>query len=258
MQRVVTGNGNTLDTITSRLASEMKSIAAGPQLHVDGLGVLDSTDRVFLGTKLVTAIWEDNDLMSLPSWIGRLPPRIGSTQHGKLSADQLRTACCINFVTTLIHTWGHAPQGSKWKGLLDNFMNLVAAVKLAHMHTLTPQCIKKYHTFMHTYLTGMLELYPHHGILPVHHLSLHLTQLLERYGPVHAWRCFPFERYNGVMQTIPTNTKFGKSNFSILWWRDSSTNPQYVPSSSQVISRGLFLTNFAALKIYELRWAPGR
>ena len=147
--------------------------------------------------------------MTLPSWIGRLPPRIGSSKHGKLSADQLRTVCCINLVTTLVRTWGHSPDDSKWREVLNNFMDLVAAVKLAHMRVLTPQQIQDYHHFMHRYLTKMLDLYPHHGLSPVHHLSLHLTKLMEQYGPVHAWRCFPFERYNAVLQGIPTNLKFG-------------------------------------------------
>ena len=191
------------------MVTHLESIRAGPQLHDINLGVLDSTERVFLGSKLVTQIWEDNNSMMLPSWIGRLPPRIGSTKHGKLSADQLRTACCINFVTTLVRTWGHAPKGSKWREVLDNFMDLVAAVKIAHMRVLTLENIQEYHRLMHRYLSDMLALYPHSGLSPVHHLSLHLTKLMEQYGPVHAWRCFPFERYNGVLQNIPTNSRFG-------------------------------------------------
>ena len=209
LQRALEDGSQTLDNLCAAMAAQLKSMKAGPQLYVENLGLLDSTERVFLGSKLITQIWEDNNSMVLPSWIGRLPPRIGSTKHGKLSADQLRTACCINFVTTLVHTWGHAPQGSKWRKVLDNFMDLVAAVKLAHLRVLTPQNMQDYHRLMHRYLSDMLDLYPHSGLSPVHHLALHLTKLLEQYGPVHAWRCFPFERYNGVLQNIPTNSKFG-------------------------------------------------
>ena len=191
------------------MESELESIAERPELSVEGLGVLDSTDRPFLGSNVLARVWEDNNRMSLPSWIGRLPPRIGSSQHGKLSADQYRTVCTVNLVTTLVPMWGVAPEGSKWKMVLDNFMDLVAAVKIAHLRTLTPKQIKKYQTIMHRYLRTLQELYPHAPITSLQHMSLHLPELMRRFGPVHAWRCFAFERYNGVLQSIPTNYKFG-------------------------------------------------
>ena len=202
-----------LSHISSRMTSELQSIKSGPQLSVKGLGVLDTTDRVFLGLNMLSQVWEDNDKMTLPSWIGRLPPRIGSSQHGKLSADQLRTTCTISLVTTLVRVWSIAPGGSRWKSVLDNFMDLVAAVKIAHLRTLTPKLIEEYHKFMHRYLRVVQELYPHSSIYPVQHMSLHLTQLMRQFGPVHSWRCFAFERYNGVLQNIPTNYKFGIFNF---------------------------------------------
>lgn len=198
-----------LDTVSQRMQSELESIAEGPELSVEGLGVLDSTDRIFLGSNVLARIREDNDRMSLPSWVGRLPPRIGSSQHGKLSADQYRTICTVNLVTSLIPLWGIAPDGSKWKMVLDNFMDLVAAVKIAHLRVLTPKHINKYQTLMHRYLRALQQLYPHAPITSLQHMSLHLPDLMKRFGPVHAWRCFAFERYNGVLQNIPTNYKFG-------------------------------------------------
>lgn len=191
------------------MESELTSIAEGPELVVEGLGLLDSTDRTFLGANLLSRIWEDNDRMSLPPWIGRLPPHIGSSQHGKLSADQFRVACTVNLVTSLVPIWGIAPEGTKWRMVLDNFMDLVAAVKIAHFRNLTPKHIDKYNILMHRYLRTLQQLYPHAPITSLQHMSLHLPQLMKEFGPVHAWRCFAFERYNGVLQNIPTNYKFG-------------------------------------------------
>lgn len=210
LQEELAEDSELLSTISTQMSSELQSIAEGPQLSVEGLGTLDSTDRRFLGKDVLTRVWEDNHHMVLPSWIGRVPPRVGSSQHGKLSADQLRSTCTINLVTTLISVWGIAPEGSKWKIVLDNFMDLVVAVKLAHMRTLTPKRIQKYHFYMYRYLCTMQELYPHISIQPVQHMSLHLTRLMEQFGPVHAWRCFAFERYNGILQNIPTNYQFGR------------------------------------------------
>lgn len=181
-----------LMTLSSQVVSELQSIAEDPE---DELEEFDSTNRVFIGSNVLAQIWKDNDKIILPSWIGHLPPCIGSSQHGKLSADQYRTVCSINLVTTLIRVWGSAQEGSKWKA------------KLAHMWTLTSKHISKYHQIMLRYLCMMQQLYPHAEIKPSHHLSLHLTQLMRQFGPVHAWRCFPFERYNGILQNIPTNYK---------------------------------------------------
>ncbi|KIK31552.1 hypothetical protein CY34DRAFT_103141, partial [Suillus luteus UH-Slu-Lm8-n1] len=39
----------------------------------------------------------------------------------------------------------------------------------------------------------------------------HFGELLQRFGPTHAWRCWIFERINYTLQQIPTNKKFGTS-----------------------------------------------
>ena len=44
--------------------------------------------------------------MELPSWLNAAPAAFGTTQHGKLSADQWRTVGTLNLPITLIRTWG--------------------------------------------------------------------------------------------------------------------------------------------------------
>ncbi|KAI0069346.1 hypothetical protein K474DRAFT_1610586 [Panus rudis PR-1116 ss-1] len=157
-------------------------------------------------------VWKDAEDMLLPSWIGRLPSKAGSTQHGKLTADQYRNLCTINLVTTLVRLWGGSADANT-QATLDNFLLLVTAIKLAHSRTLTSYQIEQFRSNMHQYLRGILTLYPHTDITPNQHLSLHLPDILKRFGPVHAWRCFPFERYNGMLQNIQTNYKFGAVHF---------------------------------------------
>ncbi|KAG1854890.1 hypothetical protein F4604DRAFT_1685900 [Suillus subluteus] len=41
------------------------------------------------------------------------------------------------------------------------------------------------------------------------HLSIHLANLFNSWGPAHAWKCFPFEHFNYKLQGINTNMKFG-------------------------------------------------
>lgn len=93
--------------------------------------------------------------------------------------------------------------------MLDNFMDLVTATKLVNMRIMTAQRSADFLKHMHRYLEGIKELYPHHSILPYHHMSLHFPRFLEDFGPTHGWRCFPFERFNYLLQQVPTNLRFG-------------------------------------------------
>lgn len=88
-------------------------------------------------------------------------------------------------------------------------MHLVTAVKLATMRTMTAERILQYEHHMHRYLETLLELYPGAEISSYQHMALHFGDQLRRFGPTHAWRCFPFERYNYLLQKIPTNKIFG-------------------------------------------------
>lgn len=64
----------------------------------------------------------------------------------------------------------------------------------------------KFDTYMHNYLDVLTTTFQHDRV-PNHHLSLHLKECLELFGPVHAWWAFPFERFNGMIQNLNTNSK---------------------------------------------------
>ena len=164
-----------------------------------------------LGRQTLSEIRKDMKRTQFPSWMSTAPAHPGESKWGKFSADQWRTFCTQVLPITLIRLWGSKPKGSRERDMLDNFMHLVSAIKLATMRKMTPSRIAQYEHHMHTYLQTLLKLYPDITITPYQHLSLHFGSLLERFGPTHAWRCFPFERYNYVMQQIPTNQKFGTS-----------------------------------------------
>ena len=63
---------------------------------------------------------------------------------------------------------------------------------------------------MHSYLSGLKELFPEYSLHPNHHMALHLRDYLLLYGPVHSWWTFPFERLIGILQRISTNYKIGR------------------------------------------------
>jgi hypothetical protein len=173
------------------------------------LGKRPKKTRV-LGKQTLQEIWNDMDRIILPSSESAAPRQAGSGKHGKLNADQWRTFCLVNLVHTLGRLWGSEPEGSRKRQMLRNFMFLAAATKLVNMRTTTNERAELFEYNMSEYLKGVLKLFPGAKIYPVQHLSLHLGMLLRQWGPVHAWRCFPFERWNYLLQKIPTNMKFGK------------------------------------------------
>lgn len=127
-----------------------------------------------------------------------------------MKADEWKTFCNVNLVHTLAHLWDTYPESSRHRRLLDNYMDLVTATKLATNRILTCWNINECRTHIQRYLRNLRELFPHRNISPNQHLLAHLPQVLADFGPTHAWRCFPFERYNYILQQVNTNKKPGK------------------------------------------------
>ncbi|KDQ15968.1 hypothetical protein BOTBODRAFT_73167, partial [Botryobasidium botryosum FD-172 SS1] len=150
---------------------------------------------VVLGQGVISEFRSDAQKSQRPSWLGRAPFNLGSTLHGKLSADQWRTAFTVDFVVTLVRLW--STKGERFSAMLGNFMELVGALRIAHKHAVSLADINAYEEHMKLYLEKSLQLYPGHALLPNNHLALHIKDFLLLFGPMQAWRCFPFERLNG-------------------------------------------------------------
>ena len=162
-----------------------------------------------LGRHTLLQVHDDMRRTILPSWVTKAPSNIGTARCRSLSADQWRVACTVNLVISLIRLWGPFSEDIKERQMLDNFMDLITAIKLASRRILTEQTINDYQFRMTWYLKRYIQLYPDHGLHPYHHLTLHLPQFLRAYGPAQSWRCFAFEKYNHSLQKIKTNGKFG-------------------------------------------------
>ncbi|KAA1479136.1 hypothetical protein DENSPDRAFT_788840 [Dentipellis sp. KUC8613] len=162
-----------------------------------------------LGRNILSEIRKDMAKTQLPAWISPAPRNMGSTLHGKLTADQWKVACTIHLPITLIRIWGGKPEGTRLARMLANFIDLVVAVEVATMRIISEEDIEFYDTLMLRYLESMKELYKDGKVLPNHHLALHLREFLRSFGSVHAWRAFAFERYNYILQHENTNQKFG-------------------------------------------------
>jgi hypothetical protein len=148
----------------------------------------------------------------LPSWVGRVPSGAGKASNGKLKADEWKMLGNVSLVHTLGRLWGDSrvpTQTKRQRELFDNYMDLVAATKLASSRILTISKIDGCRRHIQCYLYGLRKLFPDIKISPNQHLAAHLPDLLVSFGPTHSWRCFPFERYNQMLQQLNTNNKPG-------------------------------------------------
>ena len=146
----------------------------------------------------------------LPTWLQPAPVSFGSTAGGKLSADEWRVVATVHLTITMIRLWGDLGPDDRKKKMLDNFMHLIRAVNIAGSLRISEPDIREYERSLLAYLRGIKELYEHARIKPNHHMAIHLADFLRKYGPVHSWRAYAFERFNYLLQSLNTNKQFGR------------------------------------------------
>ena len=146
---------------------------------------------------------------TLPSWIARAPHNLGSPSHGKLKADQWRTACLVNLLITLCRLWGHRNATEKDAALLLNYLSLVTAVRWATTRTTSDYHAEVVEKYLVYYIRSTLQIFGPRALVYNNHASLHVPECLHAFGPAHGWWAFPFERYNGILQRFNTNSRIG-------------------------------------------------
>ena len=188
------------------------------QPEIQDIGSSTSTEygHVLLAEE-VEKIWSDIDQLLTPSWMTSVPSQLGSSSHGKLKADQWRALGTTHLLLSLTRLWGTQADGSprsvRCLEILDVTMSLISAIVTATSHTVTPASASAYQKHMLDYINGIKRLFPDYQLHPNHHMSLHISEFLLLFGPVHSWWTFPFERLIGTVQRMPHNGKVGKTLF---------------------------------------------
>jgi hypothetical protein len=173
-------------------------------MRVDGRELAHSA---VLGKDVMEFIWGDMKHTQLPSWMTSAPPNWGTPTRGKLSADNWHVICTIHLPISLI--WLGREEDGRKKDLLDNFMDLVSAVQIANMQVSSASQVAAYNKHIIQYLEGIQTLFPHEKLRPTHHAAIHIGDLLQRFGPVHAYSSPFYERYISFLHRINTNNKIG-------------------------------------------------
>lgn len=193
----------------------------------------------------------------LPPWISPAPPNWGTSERGKLSADQWRVLCTVHLPITLVHLWEN--ETGRKKELLQNFMHLVTAVRIANMRVSSPIQVQAYHRTIKLYVEGIKELFPYDKLKPVVHAAFHVGDGLELFGPTHSHSAPFYERYINFLHGIKTNGKIGafcshashssSEAWQVNWKAHFSGHPRAVQTFGQ------FLSMIRKYARWFLRWS---
>ncbi|KAH6907045.1 hypothetical protein BKA70DRAFT_1428553 [Coprinopsis sp. MPI-PUGE-AT-0042] len=176
-------------------------------LYPEAEDVSSGSASAFLGQDTMHEIWADMARTRLPSWVTPAPKDWGTVRRGHLSADNWKVICCIHLPITLI--WLHGSSTDRKRDLLENFMHLISAVRIASLRSISLDHIERYNSLIFRYTQGTRELYPDYSLLPSHHAALHIGDMLWMFGPKHAHDSPHYERYIYFFHQMNTNNKQG-------------------------------------------------
>jgi len=166
-----------------------------------------------LDEEILSEIKADRNATIMPSWLAKGPENFGAAAHGTLSANEARISGTVHVPLTLIRLWGLKNRSSIKATRLRNFLHLIEAVDLALRHTTSPSRWTAVGNYLVYYMQRVRELYPSIQGKPNNHLALHQPDMLRAFGPSRAWWAFPMERWNGILQSLPTNHRIGTHSY---------------------------------------------
>ena len=186
-----------------------------------GQEALSYDGQPMLGTDELKRIQQDILETIRPTWQTSPPKNFGSPAHGKLKADQWRTCIEFDLPVSLVRMWEDTKDEDasdalqiRRKKIVESTMLLSIAIRWAVSHRTSEFHANQYRRHMMAYLKTLRELCPTMDLHPVHHNALHIPEFLLRFGPMHGWWMFPFERLIGILQKIKINFKIGKGHIS--------------------------------------------
>lgn len=139
-----------------------------------------------------------------PTWQQAPLKGFGSSQQGKLKADQWRTMIKFDLPITLVELWSEGakcnPHATKYySALLDITILLALAVFWGTLWHTSAEHAAKYMYYMQMYLKSLQNLSPAPKLVPNHHTALHVGKQLLAFGPVYGWWAFPYEHLIGAL-----------------------------------------------------------
>ncbi|XP_066931820.1 uncharacterized protein [Clytia hemisphaerica] len=174
--------------------------------------VIDPMHNLLLGTgKLLIKLWLKTGTLTeqklktidrlqnhikVPSGYSKMARHI-SKYYKRFKAEECKTFLLIYSLYCCKRILGRKK--------LANLTKYVNACRLLCRKSIKKEDISRAHELLLDFCKGFQELYGKENCTPNMHLHLHLKECLENFGPVYAFWCFSFERYNGTLGNFHTN-----------------------------------------------------
>ena len=148
--------------------------------------------------KQIQQIQDVMNSMKTPTGVGRIPRKI-ETGFSGFTADQFKNWVTLYSIPCL-------------KEILpvDDFecwRHFVLACRILCQHTITTDDVILADALLLHFSKRVQRMYGGTAITPNMHMHCHFKDVLLDYGPVYSFWCFSYERYNGILETQPTNNK---------------------------------------------------
>ncbi|KDR83008.1 hypothetical protein GALMADRAFT_238766 [Galerina marginata CBS 339.88] len=176
---------------------------------------LASTPPEVITQQTLMAIRKHIEETLRPDWQAHLPADFGSPAHGKLKADQWRTALEFDIPVSLVQvlashkSTGNVEEDARLHQVVEHTFDLAMALAWGLSRRTSKFHAERYSFYMQRYLIGIQTLFPEYNLKPNHHYALHISDILILFGPLHGTWAFSLERLIGRLQKLNTNSKIG-------------------------------------------------
>ena len=179
------------------------------ELNIIRYHIIDPMHCIFLGlAKHTIQIWKDKGILQStqfsllqdkvdsivpPSKIGRIPRKI-QCSFMSFTADEWKNWILIYSIFALhgIVTGAH----------FNCWCLLVSSCCLFCQPIISSTHIERGHTLLVQFCKEFERLYGSDACTPNMHMACHLKDCMLDYGPLASFWCFPYERYNGILEGI--------------------------------------------------------
>ncbi|KAJ3916239.1 hypothetical protein F5877DRAFT_47021, partial [Lentinula edodes] len=158
--------------------------------------------------------------VTVPSWISKPSEYIGLPRAGTPKADNWRRLFAIFLPLALLSMWQvlsplAASDAKDMGSVLDTSLYLTCALIAMTKHKSRLQDRLNFREYLRCHILGLKHNFPG-WILPSHHVSFHIYDYMDLFGPVHNFWCFPGERLISRLRNITINHKIGEFESTLL------------------------------------------
>ena len=208
-------------TLAEQQANESKSgcryseLLRLPYFDAPKMLIVDPMHNLFLGTakhylkdaliekKLVADGLFDNiqeriNSATVPTGIGRIPHKIQSG-FSAFTADQWKN-WVLYYSLLVLHDILDIDHLECWR-------HFVLACRALCCKELSPHQLQLGHGLLLQFCKRAERLYGKQFITPNMHMHMHLKSCVTDFGPLHGFWLYAFERYNGILGSVPNNNR---------------------------------------------------